>query len=128
MSILDRFFKGDDTFEQYGWKVLTQAAQLEQIVKDSHQKPVVIFKHSVRCGISAMAKFNLEKDWDFTTENLDFYYLDIFAYRPISNLIAEKLGVVHQSPQLIVLKNGVPVFDTSHHLVNVGSIKQAITA
>ncbi|MEM9848019.1 MAG: bacillithiol system redox-active protein YtxJ [Bacteroidota bacterium] len=109
-----------------GWKVLDQGAQLEQIIKDSYEKPVVIFKHSIRCGTSAMIKNQLEQGWDFEADELDFYYLDLITYRPISNAIANEFDVRHQSPQIIVIRNGIAVFDTSHHMINVDRIRDAI--
>ena len=126
MSILDQFFKQENESLLPSWTALTSADQLDQIMEDSHQKPVFIFKHSVRCGISAMAKYNLEREWDFEDEQFDFYYLDIFQNRPISNQIAHQLDVIHQSPQLILIRNGHSVFDTSHHLVHAQSIKSAL--
>jgi bacillithiol system protein YtxJ len=79
-----------------------------------------IFKHSTRCSISSMAKNRVERDWD-----LDFpiYYLDLIQYRSISNLIAAKSGIEHQSPQLIVFQNGLPVYDASHNAIDANEIK-----
>jgi len=108
------------------WKVLDDVAQLEQIIEDSHEKPVVLFKHSVSCGISSMIKHQLESSWEFDAAKLDFYYLDLLAHRPISNQIAEQFGVVHQSPQIIVIRNGHATFDTSHHAINNEKIRAAI--
>ena len=126
MSILDRFFSQENESLLPSWSALTSVDQLHQLIEDSHQKPVFIFKHSVRCGISAMAKFNLEREWDFQEGQFDFYYLDIFQYRSISNQIASQLDIIHQSPQLILVRNGQSVFDTSHHLVHTQSIKSAL--
>lgn len=125
MGFLDRLKKSQQSLQE-GWKVLETEAQLNQAIQDSHDKPVVLFKHSVTCGISAGAKHRLESDWDLDGEALDFYYLDLLAHRPISNKIAGDLEVLHQSPQLVVLKNGKAVFDTSHHKISVQAIKNAI--
>lgn len=108
------------------WLVLDQADQLPAIVAQSYEQPVAVFKHSVSCGISNMAKFQLESGWDIPDDTLAFYYLDLLAHRSISNQIAEQWKVVHQSPQLILLQDGEVVFDTSHHGVHLSGLKQAL--
>ncbi len=109
------------------WKILNDAAQLQQITADTFHKPVVLFKDSTSCGISARAKYELEKNWDFSADELDFYYLDLLTYRPISNQIATDYGVTHQSPQIILLKNGQAVYHTSHHRISVVALRQALS-
>lgn len=108
------------------WQVLDQMDQLSSIVAQSYEQPVAIFKHSVSCGISNMAKFQLENGWDIPEDQLAFYYLDLLSYRSVSNEIAEQLKVVHQSPQLILLENGEAVFHTSHHGVHLSGLKKAM--
>jgi len=108
------------------WKTLDSAAQLVQIKEDSFTKPVMIFKHSTTCGISAFAKQKLEDNWDFSPEEFDFYYLDLLTYRPISNQIRDDFGVTHQSPQIILIKDGKAVFDTSHHQINSQAIRKSL--
>lgn len=105
------------------WKRLVSEDQLDQIDADSKEKPVVLFKHSTSCGISAMAKYKLEKEWDFELQEMDFYYLDLWAYRPLSNEVANRYQVIHQSPQIIIIKDGQAVYDASHHMVNVATLK-----
>lgn len=108
------------------WKTLQEIDQIETIKNQSHDRAVAIFKHSTRCGISHMAKHQLERDWDFGAGELDFYYLDLIRHRPVSNAVSEKLGVVHQSPQIIVLKDGKVVYHTSHHMISAGALRKAI--
>ncbi|MEM9888623.1 MAG: bacillithiol system redox-active protein YtxJ [Bacteroidota bacterium] len=126
MGFLDRVFslQAEDVFE--AWKVLEEEQQLEQLIQSSYHKIVVIFKHSIRCGTSAMIKHQLEQNWNFEANELDFYYLDLINYRPISNAIASRFDVVHQSPQIIVLRSGRAIFSTSHHAISVGRIRMAI--
>ena len=109
------------------WKVLTNANEIDELKKLSFEKPVAVFKHSTRCGISSMAKFELENGWDIDSDALSLYYLDLLAYRNVSNSVAEALGVVHQSPQLLLLKDGEVVFYTSHHGVHLSGLKKALT-
>ncbi|MDC8004937.1 bacillithiol system redox-active protein YtxJ [Aureisphaera galaxeae] len=97
------------------WKRLTSVDQLSQIVAESKTKPVAIFKHSTRCGISRMVLRNFEGTYDLDPENMHLYYLDLLAYRDVSDEVGFRFQVLHQSPQLIVIKNGVAVAHASHH-------------
>ncbi len=126
MGILDRL-RGSQAEELHNnWKSLNDISQLDQIEKESFEKPVVIFKHSISCGLSAMTRYQLERDWDFESEDLSFYYLDLINYRAVSNEIAERYGVIHQSPQIIILKDGKVDYNTSHHKISVSDLKQAL--
>ena len=71
------------------WNLLTDAGQIDELIKLSGSTPVLIFKHSTRCSISSMAKYRLEDDWDFLPDQLVPYLLDLIALRSISNAIAE---------------------------------------
>lgn len=126
MGFLDQFKKSRDSGIHEDWKVLESESQLEDAMKESFDKPVVLFKHSVTCGISAGVKYGLERDWDFTKEELSFYYLDLLSYRAISNKIADDLAVTHQSPQVILVKNSKAIFDTSHHAISISGLHQAM--
>jgi len=108
------------------WKNLESLDDLHQIVEDSKQKPIVLFKHSTRCGISQHAKHRLESEWDFKEGKLDFYYLDLLKHRDVSNEIADQFNVVHQSPQIIILKNEQAVYHISHNAISVDRIKEVI--
>ena len=94
-------------------------------IKDlSFKIPVVLFKDSTTCGISAHAKHKLKSAWDFETSDLSFFYLDLLNYRNISNKIAEVFGVIHQSPQILVIKDGVSVSNFSHQAINVERLRK----
>jgi len=108
------------------WKVLENLEQLEEIKKSSFDKPVLIFKHSTRCSISHMVLEKFQDNYDISAENLDAYFLDLIAKRPISNKIAEEFSIYHQSPQILVIKDGKAVFDTSHMMIDVDKVKAAI--
>lgn len=94
--------------------------QLDTIVTRSHQQLQVIFKHSTRCSVSSMVLNRLEREQ--VPANIDFYFLDLLSYRPISNAIAERFQVHHESPQVIVLKNGEVVYDESHMAIQMDEI------
>jgi bacillithiol system protein YtxJ len=94
------------------WKSLTQLDQLDIIQEASKHKPQLIFKHSTTCSISKMALSRLERSE--APDSIDFYLLDLLNYRSISNAIAEKFHVFHESPQAILIKNGTCIYDESH--------------
>ena len=106
------------------WKEMTSEEQIAEIVELSHEKPQLIFKHSTRCSISSMAKSRLEREWNL--ENVELWYLDLIAYRNVSNAIASQLGVHHESPQAILLKDGVVVHDSSHNSISVKQLSEAL--
>lgn len=127
MGILDRFFKDSSKRDmETNWKQLEHPEQLEEIKEMSKSKPVAIFKHSIRCGVSSMVKSQLEREWNLSPEEVTFYYLDLITYRPISNQIEKDFGVVHQSPQLILLKNGEVVYHDSHYSISVDQVKTLV--
>ncbi len=102
------------------WIPLTDENEFAAILKKSSEKPQVIFKHSTRCSISSMAKSRLDKAE--TPDAVDFNYLDLISYRSLSNKIAEDLGVHHESPQVILIKNGECVYDESHSGIRIDDI------
>lgn len=106
------------------WIDLNTESQLDEILKASMEKPQVIFKHSTTCGISASAKSRIEDD--NLSGILDFHYLDLLSYRNVSNLVAENLGVIHQSPQLIIINKGKAIAYESHFAINTDFIKSNI--
>lgn len=123
MGYLENFNQAQQNPVFDAWKALQDEQQLHEIIEASKSKPVVIFKHSTRCGISEGAKYTLIENWNFTEQDLDFYYLDLLRYRTISNKIAEDFQVTHQSPQVLVLKAGEVVFHTSHHRISVDVLR-----
>ncbi|NRD21182.1 bacillithiol system redox-active protein YtxJ [Winogradskyella eckloniae] len=99
------------------WQPLTAISQLETIVKRSQAKTQLIFKHSTRCGISSMVMKQFVSAYDLD-QNADLYYLDLLSYRDVSDEVGYKFQVMHQSPQLLVIKNGEVVVHASHGSIN----------
>ncbi|MEM1319756.1 MAG: bacillithiol system redox-active protein YtxJ [Bacteroidota bacterium] len=106
------------------WIPLTAAHQVEEIRSRSATVPCAIFKHSTRCSISSMAKYRLEESWDFRENELEMYYLDLIAHRDISTLIAETFSVYHESPQLILIRDGESTYDASHLDITVDELRE----
>lgn len=102
------------------WKIINKEQQLDDIIKESASKPVVIYKHSTTCPVSGDARNRLESMEQ--PENIDFYYLDLLRYRAISNEIAARFKVTHKSPQVLLIENGVCVYNESHMKVNMKDI------
>ena len=110
------------------WKKLTNSSQLEEIKALSKEKPVLIFKHSTRCSISTMAMNRLLRLEDAFYQQADFYYLDLIAHRDVSAAIAERYHVHHESPQVIILKQGDATYDASHMEISVAELTSEISA
>ncbi len=107
------------------WFPLNEINQLQEIISESKQSPIVIFKHSTRCIISRTVLKNFEKAFDLDGK-VKPYFLDLLEFRPISNEIATVFNITHQSPQLLVIKNGVCVYDASHDAIDVESIRELL--
>lgn len=100
------------------WERLTSVDQLKKVIESSTEKPVLLFKHSTRCSISSMALSGFQRSWEGTPEEIDIYYLDLLSYRDVSNATALETGVIHQSPQVIVLKNKEVVYTATHSSID----------
>jgi bacillithiol system protein YtxJ len=98
------------------WISLQNEQQLQEIKERSGTRTQIIFKHSVRCGVSGVVKGRLEKGK--LPDDADYYFLDIIHNRALSNKIAEEFKVYHESPQVLVIKNGECVYDESHMGIN----------
>lgn len=119
MGFLKNIFGSSDPKEEkvLPWQALTEVSQLEEIKKRSETKTQVIFKHSTRCGISSMVMKQFVSMYDLDL-NLDLYYLDVISHRNVSNEVGYKFQVLHESPQLIIVKNGTTVAHASHGAIN----------
>lgn len=129
MSFLNSIFGNSDPAETpkktINWIPLTNLIQLDEIAALSAVKPIVIFKHSTRCSISRMALKQFEKDYDLE-ENAVAYFLDLIEYREVSNEIANRFNVYHESPQLILIKDGKATYDASHSDIDATVLKSKL--
>ncbi|TRX21624.1 bacillithiol system redox-active protein YtxJ [Flavobacterium franklandianum] len=126
MSVFNYIFGSsqgqNDSNKKINWIPLTFMGQLDEIVTFSSQKPVVIFKHSTRCIVSRTALKQFENEFNLE-EEVDAYFLDLLEHRAISNEIAARFNVYHQSPQLLLIKEGKSVYDVSHSDIDAGELK-----
>lgn len=108
------------------WKSISKTEQVIEIIERSKKIPVLIFKHSTRCSISAAALSRLERNWkEENRDQLDCFFLDLLQFRDISNQIAECFALIHQSPQALIIKNGKCVFSQSHSEIRLKDLLEA---
>lgn len=124
MGFLDQIFgkKEDQDHSKSLWKKIESQKDLDAAVEKSSLQKVLIFKHSTRCFISKTVLRSFEKQMQESDKNFGYYFLDLLAYRSISNEIESRFDVVHQSPQLIVLENGKAIYNASHQNIDLDKI------
>jgi bacillithiol system protein YtxJ len=103
-----------------------QLTEIDTISNKPHMNGVLIFKHSTRCGVSRQALNNLTREWSFKDEELPVYYLDLIKHRTLSNRIAEKYQIRHESPQLLFIKSGTCTGNASHSDASIKAIESWI--
>ena len=120
MGLINRLFGGTEALatDKFPWVSLTNSEQLEDIEVRSKVKIQVIFKYSTRCGINRIMMKGFEKAYESSQQDFDFYFLDILSFRSVSNTIATRFEVIHESPQVLVIKKGVVVAHASHSEIN----------
>jgi bacillithiol system protein YtxJ len=98
------------------WQKITSTQDLKEINQKSENQKVMIFKHSTRCSISASVLARMERNWkDEQAKGVIPYYLDLISYRELSNQIAENYGIIHESPQVLIIENSKCIYDASHY-------------
>ena len=117
MGIFDSMFKSENKSTWPGIAIESKA-HLEALIADSFKRPQLIFKHSTRCSISRFVLADFTAHFTYSSDEFVAHYLDLLNYREISNEIADHFEVVHQSPQLLVIKNGKVVSHASHEGIN----------
>lgn len=129
MSLFNSIFGSSDEKKEklssVNWIPLQLRGQLDEIIALSNEKPVLIFKHSTRCSISRFALKQFENEFDLQNQ-IDAYFLDLLEFRDISNEIASRFGIMHQSPQLLLIKEGKVLYDASHSDIQADELKKYI--
>lgn len=108
------------------WRPLSSSSQIDQIVQRSHQRTCLIFKHSTRCSLSAIARYRLEDGWNFSEDQFEPYFLDLVSHRNLAEQIAELFSVHHESPQLLLIKNGECIYDKSHLDISIEELMEFV--
>jgi bacillithiol system protein YtxJ len=99
---------------------LENSGGLDQLLQDSHERPVVLFKHSVTCPVSADAYHEMAQ----YPGRVDLVVVQ--TARSVSNDIETRLGVRHESPQVILMVRGEPVWRASHWKINAADLARAV--
>lgn len=122
------FSKNKQTALQLPWRQLESKEALQTLFQTPSDIPFIIFKHSTRCGISSFVLSKFESEWNLNEEQCHLYYLDLLQFREISALIESLSGVVHQSPQLILMHSGNLIYHASHNNIEATVIHQKVNA
>jgi len=129
MGLFNKIFGGSTEQKEekvLAWIFLTSEIQLDEIVKKSYENPQVIFKHSTRCSISNISMNKFVRNYDIPKGDADLYYLDLLNYRSVSDEVGYKFQVMHQSPQVLVIKNGEAVYNASHYAIQPDKILEFV--
>lgn len=120
--------KQEDNTPSLPWQKLNDSSLLTDIIKNKSGEKHILFKHSTRCGISSMAISRFQKEWNEDFNDVHIWYLDLLNFREISNDIAEKTGVYHQSPQAIAIQNGEVKYSASHSDIDIAKAVKSFEA
>jgi len=120
------FFSKTPKPEPLPWVSITSTNQLNELLHNIGEKPLLLFKHSTRCSISSMALNGFERNWTTGKELCDLYFIDLLQHRDVSNLTAELTGIEHQSPQVIVIKGKEIIYDATHTSIDARHIESLL--
>ncbi|MDQ3192889.1 MAG: bacillithiol system redox-active protein YtxJ [Bacteroidota bacterium] len=130
MGIFNNLFSSkndssDNENDKIQWNELVSTETLDEIVEVSQKQTVAIFKHSTRCIISSRVLKRFEQNYDLNNQ-VKMYFLDLLKHRDISNQIASRFMVHHESPQLIVIKKGKVIYHASHNEIQTEKLSEII--
>ena len=124
MGILDRFLTSNDETNKI-WRIIQTKDEIDNLIDRSFEESQLLLKHSYSCGTSYMAKEDLERAAVELNERFSLSLVDVVAGRAVSRYAAEKLCIRHESPQVLILKNGKVIWHGSHFNVNAENILTA---
>jgi bacillithiol system protein YtxJ len=108
------------------FRTLSTSAELDHALERSSHQPIVIFKHSPTCGISAQAFESISEWLDRSTPGAEFFVLPVQASRALSTELAKRFGIRHESPQALVIDHGAVVWHGSHYRASADSVRAAL--
>lgn len=128
MDFFKTMFGSKDSIpkENFPWIPLEEIEQLDQLVEESKTQYVLVFKHSTRCGVSRFSLQAFESEFKTDSSKVSLYFLDLLKNRELSNEITSRFDVVHQSPQVLLIRNSEAVFTESHGQINAEEILHLI--
>jgi bacillithiol system protein YtxJ len=112
------------------WISLNNENQIQDILNQSELPEipaVLVFKHSTRCSISKMVLNRIESNWSLDDSIIPVYFLDLLNHRGISNRVAEVFQIKHESPQILLIKNGKCTYSATHNEIRIQDINAAIS-
>lgn len=124
MGFFSRTNSNDDQASKITWKDLSSTTEVDEAIMASNSNPQVILKHSPRCGISFLAKRNLDHMQEL--DNVGYFLIDVIRDRSVSQYLAEKLGIRHESPQAFVLKEENVAWHGSHYRITDEAVVNSI--
>jgi bacillithiol system protein YtxJ len=100
--------------------------ELDRLISDSAARPVLLFKHSYSCGISAEALDELIAHLSDEARDVRYAMVTVQTHRDVSNAVSTRLGVRHETPQALLVRNGRVVWSASHFRVNAIELDKAL--
>ncbi len=119
------FSKTKEKKEALPWEKVTSVEQINEILRNVGETPILLFKHSTRCSISSMALNAFERNWS-NEVNCKLFFIDLLKHRDVSNEIATLTGIMHQSPQCIVVNGSEIVYDATHTAIDARRIESIL--
>ena len=119
-------FSEPDKKTNINWNTISSNEDLDELLERSKQRPQLIYKHSTICSFSRMAQGELISAADEIEKKADINYVGVIETRPLSNKVSQVLGIRHESPQIILVKNGEAIWDASHGGVKGSTILQQL--
>jgi bacillithiol system protein YtxJ len=111
-------------------KTLTQLSDLDMLeaaIAESCERPVLLFKHSRTCGISCEAMDELQAHVQRGVANASYKVITVQSHRSVSETAAQRLGIRHETPQAILIRNGRPVWNASHFRITAEEIGRVLS-
>jgi bacillithiol system protein YtxJ len=119
------YFVMPETYEQStNFAPVTDAGELDELLARSHDAPVILFKHSTTCPISARAHRQMSELSNDVAGRISLVIVQ--RARELSRRVAEQTGIQHESPQTIILRNGQAVWSASHFDITAEAVTQAV--
>jgi len=112
---------------------LNHIADLDRVLSESHTRPLLLFKHSFTCGVSAEALDELIEhlNADIAEAGMPdprYAIVTVQTHREVSNAVSAKLGIRHETPQALLIRDGRVVWSASHFRVTADAMKKALSA
>ncbi len=106
---------------------LYDVKSLDAAIAESRERPVLLFKHSRYCGVSCEALDELQSHIESARGNASYKMITVQTHRPVSDAVAQRLGLRHETPQAILLRDGQIVWNASHFRITATHLDNALS-